>query len=114
VDVEVAELVGGLVGGDHVEVIAELLLLQVLLGEVLEVSLGEGGFSSDEKLGAVAGDGYCLAEHAGLAVDLDAVVKELLEGSGVKNLVIDGGGAVDGELEHLLLLARAGGCLTMR
>ena len=46
-DVEVAEFVSGLVGGDHVKVITELLLLEVLLGEVLKVSLGEGGFGGD-------------------------------------------------------------------
>lgn len=40
-DGEVAQLVRVLVAGDHVEVVAQLLLLQVLLGEVLEVALGE-------------------------------------------------------------------------
>lgn len=37
VNAEVAELVGGLESGHHVEVITELLLLQVLLRQVLEV-----------------------------------------------------------------------------
>ena len=37
-DREVAQLVGVLVAGDYVEVVAQLLLLQVLLGEVLQVT----------------------------------------------------------------------------
>lgn len=40
-DGEVAQLVRVLVAGDDVEVVSQLLLLQVLLGEVLEVALGE-------------------------------------------------------------------------
>lgn len=40
-DGEVSQLVSVLVAGDHVEVVAQLLLLQVLLGEVLEVALRE-------------------------------------------------------------------------
>ncbi len=40
-DGEVAQLVGVLVAGDHVKVVAELLLLEVLLGQVLEVTLRE-------------------------------------------------------------------------
>lgn len=40
-DGEVAQLVRVLVAGDYVEVVSQLLLLQVLLGEVLEVALGE-------------------------------------------------------------------------
>ncbi len=42
VDVEELELVLVLVGGDDTEILAKVLLLEVLLGQVLEVSLGEG------------------------------------------------------------------------
>lgn len=38
VDVEVAELVRGLVGGNHAQPVADLLLLQVLLRQVLDVA----------------------------------------------------------------------------
>ena len=58
VDVEVTKFVGGFVGGDHVKVITELVLLEVLLGEVLEVSLGEGSLGSYYDLGLVASNGY--------------------------------------------------------
>ena len=80
-DVEVAELVGGLVGRDDVEVVTELLLLEVLLGEVLEVALGERGLGNDVEAVLVAGDDDGVTEDTGLAVDLDAVVEELLERS---------------------------------
>lgn len=83
--------------------ISQLLLLQVLLGQVLEVSLGERKLSVDDDLGLVSGDGHLAAELTGLAVDLDSVVQELLEGSGVKDLVLHRGGEVDGELGHGLL-----------
>lgn len=39
-----------------------------------------------------------VAEVAGAALDLDAVVEELLESGGVEDLVVDGLGAVDDEL----------------
>lgn len=44
-DGEVSHLVRALVAGDHVQVVSELLLLQVLLSQVLQVPLGEGGLS---------------------------------------------------------------------
>lgn len=83
--------------------ISQLLLLQVLLGQVLEVSLGERKLSVDDDLGLVSGDGHLAAELTGLAVDLDSVVQELLERGGVKDLVLHRGGEVDGELGHGLL-----------
>jgi len=49
VDLEVSEGVGVLGGSDDSEEVLEVVLLQVLLGEVLEVSLGEGdGGGKDE------------------------------------------------------------------
>lgn len=44
-----------------------------------------------------------VAQVAGLAIDLDAVGQELLEGSRLQQLVVDQDRAVDGELEQLLL-----------
>jgi hypothetical protein len=93
------------------KVITELLLLEVLLGEVLEVPLGEGSFCGDLKLGLVAGDGDGFTKNTSLAVYLDAVVEELLEGSRVEHVVIDRGGAVDRELQDLLLSFLRGGFL---
>ncbi len=78
VDVEVAELVGGGAGRNNVEPVADLLLLEELLRQVLEVALGEGAVSGDGELVAIAGNGDSTREVAGLAVDLDALVEEEL------------------------------------
>jgi hypothetical protein len=45
-----------------------------------------------------------LAKVTGAALDLDAVVEELLKGSGVEDLVVDGLGAVDGVLFRSVLV----------
>ena len=50
-----------------------------------------------------------VTEVTGLAVDLDAVVKELLEGLDVEDLVVDGLRAVDDELLGDLLALLGGG-----
>lgn len=46
------------------------------------------------------GDGDSVSEVTSAALDLDAVVEELLEGLDVEDLVVDGLGAVDDELLH--------------
>jgi hypothetical protein len=67
--------------------------------------LGEGALGGDADLVLVARDGDSAAENAGLAVDLDAVVEELLKGRDVHDLVLHGLAAVDGEGLSLLLAA---------
>jgi len=47
---------------------------------------------------ALLADGYHIAQVADAAVDLDAVVQELLEGADVEDLVAGGLGGVDDEL----------------
>ena len=113
-DLEVAELVGVLRRGDDVKEITELLLLQVLLGEVLEISLGERKLGSDVNLGLVTGDGNLLTEVAGLAVDLDSIVEELLEGRNIEYFVLNRGGTIDGELGNGLLAGLLDGLLRFR
>jgi len=46
-NVEVFDLVGGLVDCDDVQELSQTVSLEVLLGEVLEISLGEGDFDLD-------------------------------------------------------------------
>ena len=58
------------------EPVAQLLLLEVLLREVLQVALAEGGVSGNQDLRLVARDGDGGAEVAGLPADLDAVRQE--------------------------------------
>jgi hypothetical protein len=86
-----------------VQEVSQLLLLQVLLGQVLEVSLGERELGVHDDLGLISGDGDLGAELTGLAVHLDSVVEELLERSGVQNLILHRGGKIDGELSDVLL-----------
>lgn len=48
---------------------------------------------------AEVGDGDVVAEVAGQAVDLDALLEEGREGGGVEDAVLGGLGCVDGELQ---------------
>ena len=109
-DAEVSELVSVLVGGNNAEVIAELLLLEVTLGEVLELTLGEAkvGRRGHGELVLLAGDDDVVGgEGTGLTVDLDAIVKVLLEGGNVEDLILNGSRAVKDELDGLLLAGLA-------
>lgn len=78
VDVEIAQLIGGLAACNHMEPVTQLLLLQVLFGEVLKVALGESSVSAHENLALVAANGDELAKVAHLAVHLDAIKEEFL------------------------------------
>lgn len=62
---------------------------------------------------ALLGNLNDIAEVTGAALDLDAVVKELLESLDVEDLVVDGLRAVDDELlgDLLTLLGAGGGLL---
>lgn len=130
-DVEEAELVHALGGRDNAEPVTELLLLEELLGtakhqhctdtifgkysQVLQVAAGELLVGNDLDLAVtLLGDLDVLAEVTGAALNLDAVVKELLESLEIEDLVVDGLRAVDDELlgDLLALLGRgAGGAL---
>lgn len=102
-DLEISELVSALGGGNNVQEISQLLLLQILLGQILQVSLGEGSLGVDNDLGLLSGDGHLAGQLASLAVHLNSVVQELLERGGVQHLVLHRGGKVNGELGHGLL-----------
>lgn len=86
------------------EVVTELLLLQVLLGKVFKVSLGEGELGGDIDLGLVPGQSNLGAKVSGLAVHLDLVVEELLEVSNIKDRIGHGGAAVNDKLSDRCLL----------
>lgn len=80
--------------------------------QVLQVATGELLVSDDLDLAlGLLGDGDVVAEVAGAALNLDAVVKELLEGLDVEDLVVDGLRAVDDELLGDLLALLRGGTL---
>ena len=96
-DVEVLDLVGALVGGNDIEELTEGVLLEVLLGEVLEVALRETDVGLDSDAPVVRVHLHALSEVASATADLDAGSEELSEVAGVEDLVLDGLGAVDGE-----------------
>ena len=76
VDLVVLEGEGSLVGSNNTQPITDLVLLQELLGEVLDVSLGElerrvGDRQDDGR--TVTGDSDVSREVSGTSVDLDTV-----------------------------------------
>jgi hypothetical protein len=74
--------------------------------QVLQVAAGELLVRNDLDLAiALLGDLDGVAEVSGAALDLDAVVQELLEGLDVEDLVVHGLRAVDDELMSLLASA---------
>ena len=95
VDVEELKLVLVLVGGDDTEILAKVLLLEVLLGQVLEVSLGEGDLGLNDDCVLVLGNSDGLAEVADLAVDLDFLGKVGFEVVKYEDVVFDWVLAVD-------------------
>ena len=76
--VEVTELVGVLSVGDNSKEITELLLLQVLLGQVLEVALRHRNVRVNNDLGLLFGDLDGITEVSGLVSNLDSVAEVLL------------------------------------
>ena len=90
------ELVDTLAGADDAEPVTELLLLQELLGQVLEVAAAELLVGDDFDLAVLeVGHRDGLAEVAGAAVDLDARLQEGGECRRVEDLVVGRLGGVD-------------------
>merc|ERR1711899_5571 len=104
VDLEVSQLVAEISDGIHTKPVPQVVLLQVLLGEVLKVALGEGGGGGDGDLVLLPDKGDFLAEVVGFATNLDPLTQVLLEVLAVHDAVLDRVGAVDGELEGQLVL----------
>lgn len=92
------------------EPVTELLGLQVLLGQVLKVTLAVRMASSTNNnlvTGSITADGDGLTEVASLSVDLETVMEEVLEGRDVEDGIGGRASAVDGELgvlSNLVLL----------
>ena len=102
----VLKLVRVFASSKHTQVISQLLLLQVSLGEVLKLSLWELNvrWCRNSELGAVTRDGYSSSsEGSGLSVNLDAVLKVLLERCNIQYLILNRGSTVDDEFNSSLL-----------
>lgn len=101
-DVVVAKLVRVLRCGNNAHVVLQLLLLQVTLRQVLQLTLGEAklGRGRDSQLCAVAGDHNTgVSELTGLSGDLDALMEVLLEVSNIQDAIIDRLCAINDELD---------------
>ena len=103
VDGEELEFVDVLVGGDDSQVLTELLFLEVLLGQILEVSLGEGNLALNDSGVLVLANGDNLAKVGFLALNLDVVNEPLDEVSENENVVLNGVSALDDESVGWLL-----------
>ena len=107
-NVEVSEFVVVLAGGNNSQVLLKVLLLQVLLGQVLEVSLGEGDGGLNDDGGRVLGDGDMGTEISGLTINLNVLLEVVFEVVKHNDVVFDWQLAVDDELQaNLLLLLRS-------
>lgn len=115
------EGVGVLGGSNDAEPFTHLVLLEELLGQVLEVALRERNRRGDREFAStwreqsrsvrgarrreseieeitLAGELDVLAELTGLSLDLDVVYEELLVSGGIEDLVVGGSRVVDEEL----------------
>ncbi|GIL85124.1 hypothetical protein Vretimale_9978, partial [Volvox reticuliferus] len=112
-NVEVSELVDVpvLVRGNNAQPVAHVVLLQVLLGEVLEVPLAEVRLRSDSHFGLVLSHFNGVAKYTSLAVHLDLIKQKFLKGRNVHNLILHRLSAVDGKDQGLLLRRALGGRL---
>merc|ERR1712109_326673 len=90
VDLEISQLVAVLGVGNHTQPVPQVVFLQVLLGEVLKVALGEGGGGGDGDLILLPDKGDLLAEVVGFATNLDPLTQVLLEVLAVHDAVLDG------------------------
>ena len=95
VDGEELEFVDVLVCGDDSQVLTELLFLKVLLGQILEVSLGEGNLALNDSGVLVLANGDGLTKVGFLAFNLDVVNEPLDEVSKNEYVVLNGVSALD-------------------
>lgn len=96
-DVEVFDLIGRLVDSDYVQKLTKTVSFEILLGEVLQVSLGKSNIGLNSYLLVVTVYLHLLSQLAGFAVNFYPVFQELCEVGGVEDLILDGLGAVNHE-----------------
>merc|ERR1712020_172747 len=103
VDVEVLQGVAFLVLSNDSEPLSEVVLLQVSLGQVLQVSLGESDVTADDQVALGGVDLNLLAQVANLAFDLDVLGQVLVEAGNIENAIVNWRLAVDGKLSSVIL-----------
>ena len=98
-NVEVSELIGVLIRRSHVEIVSEILLLEILLCEVLKVSLGEGNLRSNSDLLISVRDSQILSKISGGTSNLNLGLEELGEVRNHEDFVFNWLSAVDVEVK---------------
>lgn len=106
VDLEVSKLVRVVLVCHDAKEITQLLLLQVLLGEVLYVSLREGDISSNVDFVLLPSHSNVGTQVASFAIYFNAIDQKLLQSGWVDDIVVCRGSTIQKELGLL-----AGGAL---
>jgi len=78
--------------------ISKLLLLEILLCEVFQISLRESNISGNVNLGFVSCDMNYVSKSSRLSMNLDSIVEKLLEAPRVHDSILNWIGAINGEL----------------
>lgn len=103
-NVEIFNLIGSLSGGNDVQEFSQTVLLEVLFGQVLQVSLWECDVSWDSDLAGIVGDVDLFTQVSNLSVDFYSGFQEFSEVAGVEDLIFDWLGAVNWEVVADFLL----------
>lgn len=106
-DREVSHFIRILAGGNNSKVITQLLLLQVSLGQVLELTFGESKISwaGNSQLCAISCDDNIVGcKSSSLSVNLDLFLKVCLKESNIQDLIVDWLCAVNDEFNNFLSL----------
>lgn len=96
-NVEIFDLIGSLSGGNDVQEFSQTVFLEVLLGQILQISLWECDIGWDGDLAGISGNVDLLAQVTNLSVDFYSGFQKLSEVAGVEDLIFDWLGAIDGE-----------------
>lgn len=84
--------------------VTELILLEELLRQILQVTLGEGHLvAGDNDLlpSSITGNLHGLTQLPGLSVHLELVMQKILKGGRIKDSIRDGATAVNDKLAAL-------------
>jgi hypothetical protein len=102
----IAHFIRVLGGRNNAQVILQLLLFQVTLGQVLQLTLAKVqlGRTGNRQLGAVtANDNIAACQLSSLAVNLDAIVQVLFKLCDIQDLIVNGLRAVNHKLDGAFL-----------
>ena len=104
-DIEVFDLVVSFVGSHYIQEFSQTVLLQVFLGQVLQISFRKWNVSLDFDFSFIIGNLDVFPEFAKFAIDFDALFKELRKVIGVEYFIFDWFGAVDTKNMVVLLVS---------